>query len=186
MGYNRRSSGGYLSTPGGHPSLSDDGSGDVVLKTGKKIIVPVSVTPQVVVDGAPTTGWRWTSGFMYYYAAGVNKTFQGAAYTQTPTNYETRAYGGLRVGGVMRTETTGDQELTGVGSVIVVNAPRLRVTSTGVYVLTTAIAAGIDGQETRIENFGANDFTLQEGVLIAAGSVVDMMYSSKAVAWLGL
>lgn len=76
------------------------------------------------------------------------------------------------------------QSITGTGSTIAVNAWHVKVSANGVYVLTTALAATADGRRCRIENVGANQITLQEGFVIAAGAFIDVCYSTDAVAWL--
>lgn len=185
MGYNRRSGTGYLSSPGGHASISDDGSGnvviagDVIVATGKKVKTQggSSVSaPFLTVDGAATHGIHVAAGNVTVSVNGSDKI------VVTPSVIQAKDK--LLVSDILTYGPTADQSITGTGSTISVNSAMLKITSDGVYTLTNALAAGADGQPVRIENVGSNQVTLQEGAVIAAAAFVDMSYSTDAGIWL--
>ena len=187
MGYNRRSGTGYLSSPGGHASIEDDGNGKVKIASGKKLIVQGGTTVDcgIQLDGTPGTG--------VYMAASAMQLHQGSSFPGLGVNgsqfgsYSPRVFHAS-------TATFTSAASTISGSL----RGKVNVTANGVYTMTGALPAGVDGEVMAIENVGSNAFTFQDvanlgsskfagtgglDLAIGSGALVWFMYSTDATAW---
>lgn len=162
----------------GLPSLSQDSSGNVTVKDGTQLLVAEGSL------GAPSIAVKTnTDNGLDFQAVWVDQVISGASLQR----YQSGLIRGLmphRFEDEFILFPNATQNITGTGSVVLITAPHVKISSDGVYTLTTPLAAGTDGLAGRIENVSANAVTLQEGFLIAGNSLIDVSYSTDASAWL--
>lgn len=159
----------------GVSNLSNDSNGNVIVGGGANLLFEED--GYVAKAGSPTYGLHLETNRTNLRASGANiaSVVNGALWTIAT----------LLVRDQLQLLTSATQSITGTGSTLsIADASHIKVTSDGVYTLTTALTATSDGMVIVIENIGANDFTLQEGVLVAVGACVVMRYSSDAAAWI--
>lgn len=183
----------------GHPSISDNGSGDVVIASGKDILVQAGQGMKL--EGLEGTGLTLSSATL------AILSLNGLA------NALRCESGGVRIFGAapkiengsfsipkLLNPTTATQSITGTGSTILANATAVKVTADGVYSLnaTPIILAGSDGQPLYIENTTANAITLNDesttagskiksrggaDIVIAIDEIVGFRYSTDSGYW---
>lgn len=193
---------------GGHASLSADADGNVVVATGKQLLVARGTTslPSVADSLDKTTGTNFLANRVDSIMGGALKdsraTTQLSIYDTVnfQTNADCNFFDHVRMSKSHILVPSADQTLTS-GAAILANAAHVKITSAGGVTLTATptIADGIDGQELLVENVGASAIALQDESALAGSNlenassvtrtlstkdIILYKYSSDASAWL--
>jgi hypothetical protein len=177
---------------GGHPSISDDGSGNISIADGIQILLPDGLI-SLASKSQPTTGFQ-LDGHVVTVKRATLPMFQIAGGQINALS------GAVRVNQQLVLMPSVDQSITAVGDSILANASTVKITADGAYTLTSTptIAAGTNGQILIIENIGANAVTLQNqtalvgsllrnasagAVVLGARDSVTYQYSSDDSSW---
>jgi hypothetical protein len=173
---------------GGHASISDDGSGNVIVAAGKDVEMGTGGQIHVAegTTGDPSLTFKsfpTLYGINFNVSGSIDSVGSGQVRQIVSPTYNGLFAPEVRTSGPLIRQPSADQAITGTGSTISVISGSAKITSDGVYTLTTALATETDCQECYIENVSANTVTLQEGVAVAQGAPVLMRYSTDAGVW---
>lgn len=170
----------YVAPGGGFDSLSEDASGNLVIADGKQLLVApgTAALPSVANKNVPSLGVNVTDTSKLALCRNtIDYLYLGSGNINTAAAYR------LNVLGTMAGGVSADKVISGVGTVVVPSNVHIKIAPDAEYTLTTAMAAGVDGQHMWIEDVGGFATTFAEGFIVPANGAIEVYYSTDAAAW---
>lgn len=183
----------------GHPSLSDDGSGNVVIADGKALIVSDLGAGLASIRSSVNTG----TGLRFQEASNVVEMLRAGSIKAQVTGIglEVPATSVLQLAANMVCDPAAAQSITAASQTVAPARALHLLSADAAYTMTAepTIPAGTDGRLCLLLNSGTNDITLQDvsvlagstlwldgggNVTLGAGDMLALMWSDDKSAWI--